>query len=317
MIIGVDHGYGYVKTKNAVFGSSVAKLAYQPPQLRKVVEYEGTYYQVGGIADGLAGDKTINDDYYILTLAAIAEELKVNKVTGGTIPISLAIGLPFTRYGREKDNFQSYLKRKKKVTYKYEGLEYQIKLNDRVYVYPQGLAAVMHTKNEKGDFVFHSELMDHNFNIVDMGTGTTELIPVNNGIIPDVKNSHTLQHGISTCVSAVNEELSRQFSTTIAPAQIINIILGEKVIMPEEALVICKEVITNFANDFLNLLRMNGINYEFTQTFFVGGGAFLLQNYATNLDKNNPCVEFITDIKANAIGYELLANSEAKANKGE
>ena len=62
---------------------------------------------------------------------------------------------------------------------------------------------------------------------------------------------------------------------------------------------------------------MNGINYEFTQTFFVGGGAYLLRNYATNLDSNSPCVEFITDIRANAIGYEALANAEAYAAKGD
>ena len=305
MIIGVDHGYGYVKTRNSVFGASVAKLTYEPPQITKVVEYDGIFYQVGGITDGLSGDKTLNEDYYILTLAAIAEELKAKG--NNRAEVSLAIGLPFIRYGREKENFQNYLKQKKHVEFKYEGMPYHIKIRDRIYIYPQGLAAVMNN---------YSNIKDHNFNIVDMGTGTTELIPVNNGIIPDIKNSHTLQHGISTCVSEVNEALSREFSQRISPAQIINIIMKDKVIMPDQALELCKNVITDFANDFLNKLRQNGINYEFTQTFFVGGGAFLLQNYASNLDQKNPCVEFITDIKANAIGYEILARSEANA-KGE
>lgn len=306
LVIGVDHGYGYIKTRNSVFGSSVAKLTHEPPQLKSVIEYAGAYYQVGAISDGLSGDKTLNDNYYILTLAAIAEELKQREKTKEDV--SLAIGLPFTRYGREKESFQAYLKRNKKIDYKYEGVQYHITIRDKIYLYPQGLAAVMNN---------YQEIMDHNFNIVDMGTGTTELIPVNNGIIPDIKNSHTLQHGISTCVSEVNEALSREYSTTIYPAQIINIIMNEKVIMPDEALELCKETITEFANKFLDVLRMNGINYEFTQTFFVGGGAYLLKNYATNLDKNNPCVEFITDIKANAIGYEALANAEAYHAKGD
>ena len=287
VVIGVDHGYGYIKTRNAVFGSSVAKLSYEPPQLNKVVEYEGVFYQVGGITDGLSGDKTLNDNYYILTLA---------------------IGLPFTRYGREKETFLAYLKKKKQIEFKYEGIQYHVRIRDKIYIYPQGLAAIMNN---------YESIMDHNFNIVDMGTGTTELIPVNNGIIPDIKNSHTLQHGISTCISEVNEAMSRQYSQTIAPAQIINIIMNENVVMPKEALDLCKTVITDFANSFLDLLRMNGINYEFTQTFFVGGGAYLLRNYATNLDQNSPCVEFITDIKANAIGYEALANAEAYAAKGD
>lgn len=306
LVIGVDHGYGYIKTRNSVFGASVAKLTHEPPQLNKVVEYEGVYYQVGGISDGVSGDKTINDNYYILTLAAIAEELKPRKKVKEDV--SLAIGLPFTRYGREKESFQAYLRKNKKIEFKYEGTQYNITIRDKIYLYPQGLAAVMNN---------FEAIMDHNFNIVDMGTGTTELIPVNNGIIPDIKNSHTLQHGISTCVSEVNEALSREYSTSIAPAQIINIIMNENVIMPDEALKLCKEVITDFANDFLDRLRNRGINYEFTQTFFVGGGAYLLKNYATNLNKDNPCVQFITDIKANAIGYEALANSEAYHAKGD
>ena len=291
VVIGVDHGYGYIKTRNAVFGSSVAKLSYEPPQLNKVVEYEGDFYQVGGITDGLSGDKTLNDNYYILTLAAIAEELKVKERVKEDI--SLAIGLPFTRYGHEKETFLAYLKKKKQIDFKYEGIQYHVSI------------------------YFYDPLMDHNFNIVDIGTGTTELIPVNNGLVPDIKHSHTLQRGISTCISEVNEALSRQYSQTIAPAQIINIIMNEKVVMPKDALVLCKTVITDFANGFLDILRMNGINYEFTQTFFVGGGAYLLRNYATNLDSNSPCVEFITDIRANAIGYEALANAEAYAAKGD
>lgn len=306
VVIGVDHGYGYIKTRNAVFGSSVAKLSYEPPQLNKVVEYEGDFYQVGGITDGLSGDKTLNDNYYILTLAAIAEELKVKERVKEDI--SLAIGLPFTRYGHEKETFLAYLKKKKQIDFKYEGIQYHVRIRDKIYIYPQGLAAIMNN---------YESLMDHNFNIVDIGTGTTELIPVNNGLVPDIKHSHTLQRGISTCISEVNEALSRQYSQTIAPAQIINIIMNEKVVMPKDALVLCKTVITDFANGFLDILRMNGINYEFTQTFFVGGGAYLLRNYATNLDSNSPCVEFITDIRANAIGYEALANAEAYAAKGD
>ena len=217
IVIGVDHGYGYIKTRNAVFGSSVAKFSHEPPQLKQVIEYEGSFYQVGGVSDGLVGDKTLNDDYYILTLAAISEELKAK----GRVKedVSLAVGLPFTRYGAEKENFLSYLKQRKQVDYKYEGVQYHIRIRDKVYLYPQGLAAVMTN--------FES-LMDHNFNIVDIGTGTTELIPVSNGMIPDMKHSHTLNKGISHCIAAVNEAMSREYSSTIAPTQIINIIMKNK-----------------------------------------------------------------------------------------
>ena len=306
LVIGVDHGYGYIKTRNSVFGSSVAKLTYEPAQLNKVVEYENAYYQVGGITDELKIDKTIDDDYYILTLAAIAEELKAREKIKEDV--SLAIGLPFTRIGREKEKFQKYLKRNKQIDFKYEGIQYHIKLRDKIYIYPQGLAAII---------TQYDSLMDHNFNIVDIGTGTTELVQVGNGMIPDLNNSRTIQNkGILSCVNEVNEALSRDFSTRLPSSQIINIMLNNNSPMPADALELCKSVITDYANNFLNVLIANGINYEFTQTFFVGGGGYLLYNYATNLDKDNPCVKFINDIKANAIGYEALANSEAYA-KGD
>ena len=76
MIIGIDHGYGFTKTSNSIFASGVAKFKEQPPVTANIVQYNNMYYQIGVAPDGLTTDKTANEDYYILTLAAIAEELK-------------------------------------------------------------------------------------------------------------------------------------------------------------------------------------------------------------------------------------------------
>ena len=56
MIIGIDAGYGYVKTKNTSFPSGVAHLSDRPPMMNRVVEFQDRFYQVGVANDGITED---------------------------------------------------------------------------------------------------------------------------------------------------------------------------------------------------------------------------------------------------------------------
>ncbi len=55
-------------------------------------------------------DKTANDNYYLLTLAAIAQELQARGALR-ECSVTVAAGLPLTSYGREKPVFRKYLLR--------------------------------------------------------------------------------------------------------------------------------------------------------------------------------------------------------------
>ena len=306
MILGVDHGYGYTKTRHSILGSSVAILAVEPGVMTKVVKYNNKYYQVGNVPDAIIQDKTSDERYYVLTLAAIAEELKVRGKNRAEV--SLAVGLPFTHYGKEKSAFVDYMKQNSHVDFEYEGNKYFVTINPQIYIYPQGLSSII-SKFE--------QLADRNFNIVDIGTGTTEIIAVNNGISPDMTHSRTLSKGISNCVLNVNEALGSELGGSIPSQQIINIILNHNVTMPKKALEICKNTIADFADSLLADISNAGVNYVLTETYFVGGGAFLIQNYARNLNIEDTSMQFITDIKANAIGYEELAKNQAAQRGGK
>ncbi len=48
---------------------------HEPYTLNNVLEYDGKYYVVGSGRQPLQKDKTQTEDYYLLTLAAIAKEL--------------------------------------------------------------------------------------------------------------------------------------------------------------------------------------------------------------------------------------------------
>ena len=73
IIIGVDHGYAAMKTAHFAFPSGLVAYEYEPYTLSNVLEYGGKFYVVGSGRQPLQKDKTQAEDYYLLTLAAIAK----------------------------------------------------------------------------------------------------------------------------------------------------------------------------------------------------------------------------------------------------
>ena len=70
LIIGVDHGFGNMKTRNTVFRTGVKSFKDIPTLGTDVLEYGGMYYLGGEGHKPFAADKVMDQDYYILTLAA-------------------------------------------------------------------------------------------------------------------------------------------------------------------------------------------------------------------------------------------------------
>lgn len=65
--------------------------------------------------------KTSNDNYYLLTMAAIAQEIRYRRGERKT-DVVLAAGLPLASFGREKKGFREYLFRKEQPLRKTGGL---------------------------------------------------------------------------------------------------------------------------------------------------------------------------------------------------
>ena len=90
MIVGVDHGYAAMKTAHFSFPSGLVAYEHEPYTLKDVLEYGGKFYVVGSGRQALQKNKTQTEDYYLLTLAAIAKELSLpasvgRKTHSGTI----------------------------------------------------------------------------------------------------------------------------------------------------------------------------------------------------------------------------------------
>ena len=93
-IIGIDHGYGNMKTANHCFKTGISAYDSEPLFTADMLTYNGNYDLIGDGHKELAPDKVKDEDYYVLTLAAIAKELKSENLTESHVVI--AAGLPLT-----------------------------------------------------------------------------------------------------------------------------------------------------------------------------------------------------------------------------
>ena len=94
IVIGIDHGFGNIKTANTVFKTGVTSYDKEPIFRNNLLIYNGRFYQIGEEHKEFTADKIQDEDYYILTLAAIARELHIRGLT--TARVHIAAGLPLT-----------------------------------------------------------------------------------------------------------------------------------------------------------------------------------------------------------------------------
>ena len=71
MVLGIDHGYGNMKTATRCFPSGVARYDKEPIFQNNLLVYNDMYYQIGEEHKEFCAEKTQDEDYYVLTLAAI------------------------------------------------------------------------------------------------------------------------------------------------------------------------------------------------------------------------------------------------------
>ena len=77
IIIGIDHGYYAIKTAHCSFPAGLTSYGEHEPYTRQgLLEFGGCFFVCGSGRQPIQRDKTINDNYYLLTLAAIAKEIR-------------------------------------------------------------------------------------------------------------------------------------------------------------------------------------------------------------------------------------------------
>lgn len=293
-VYGIDHGFGLMKTAHTDFISGVKAFGTEEPPLPdRMVYFDGKYYVCGGKRMNVMSEKTDDENYYILTLAALAEEMKLKKKTSDTVVI--AAGLPIERMGHEKENFKQYMLKNKKVDFVYEAVSYHINIED-VQIYPQGYAAV----------VSRIGTMLGTYILVDIGSWTIDILPIIDKV-PDASRCSSPNMGVITCMTAINNEMRRKFNFQLEETQIQDVMRGGTGQLPQKYLEVVRTIIVQYTEDVLSKLREIGFNLAVTPVLFMGGGAVVMEKYG---NYNKEMTTIISDIHANAVGYEFIAKQK-------
>jgi plasmid segregation protein ParM len=295
-IIGIDHGYGNIKTANHCFKSGIAGYDSEPLFTKDMLVYGGRYYLIGEGHKEFVPDKIKDDDYYLFTLVAIAKELKSENLTESNVII--AAGLPLTWTSGQKKEFAEYLSKNKEVNFVYQKVEYHLTVED-VRIYPQGYAAIAEIATTL-----------NGVNLVcDIGNGTMNLLYMINGR-PQSATMVTEKFGTYQCTLAVREMFMQKTQREINDAIIDEVLCTGKANIAVADLKIIRSIAAGYVQDIFRRLREHKYDENTMTLYITGGGGCLVKNfYKFNADR----VKFVDDICAAAKGYEYLAELQLSA----
>ena len=303
--IGIDHGFAAMKSAHFSFPTGLVEYEHEPYTQKDVLEYGGKFYVVGTGRQPLQKDKTLTENYYLLTLAAIAKELEY-RGTERTASIHLAAGLPLTGFGRDKKKFREYLLRDgQSVSFRYEGNSYTVTVAE-VFLFPQGYAAVF----------TQSELLDEPSVIVaDIGGWTVDLMRLDNRI-PNAASCRSLELGMIRCLDEIAEQIRRSLGLSMTAAQIESVLQGGVSSVEESAKQIIHREAGAYVRRLLSAITESGLDARAMPTIFLGGGAALIKRHVSATD--GLCRPLILDdVCLNAKGYERLVGQMSRSVKGD
>ncbi len=294
-IIGIDHGNAAIKTRSTSFPNGITEYDFEPYTKRDVLEYGGKYYVCGSGRLPLLKDKTVNDSFYLLTLAAIAKELSARS-SSRQAEIILAAGLPLTGFGLHKPAFRCYLLREKTERFLFEGSEYEVTIKD-VLLYPQGYAAILPNMRLIAG--------EPSVILCDIGGWTVDVMRLDNGI-PNAGTCRSLELGMIRCFDEIAEQVRRNTGKSLTPAQIESVLKGETCSVSGTVKAMIQTQGRQYALRLLSAISESGFDPTAMPVIFLGGGAGLMKRRVTSED--GLCRVIVIDsVSANAIGYEQAA----------
>ncbi len=298
-IIGVDHGYGNIKTANHIFRTGIAGYDHEPLFTGDMLVYGERYYVIGEGHKEFVPQKQSDEDYYLLTLAGIAMELADDGLTEADVII--AAGLPLTWTTGQKAEFADYLTRNAEVSFTFRKVDYHIRILG-ARIYPQGYAAVAeYAPSMKGVNV-----------IADIGNGTMNTLFIIDGR-PQIGRMFTEKFGAHQCTLAIREAYMREYGTELDEATIEGFLITGTANIPKDRLKLVRTVAEEYVGGIFRRLREHGYDESTMDLIVTGGGGCLVKNfYRTKPGR----VRFIDDIRAAAKGYEYLAGLQLKAEQG-
>ena len=140
--------------------------------------------------------------------------------------------------------------------------------------------------------------------IADIGNGTMNIMKV----ITD--SCRTEKLGVEKCVIEIRNALMNKFHEDIDESIIKKFLMNTEQELPQDYENVMRYCTEEYCKSILNALYQYDYNSRLMKLYVVGGGAVVMNNH----NVNPPNATFITDVCANAKGYECQA--KRKLRKG-
>lgn len=290
--IALDHGWSSIKGEHIFIETLVSPADYTPLTNSGLLEYRGKKYIIGQGRLGKQATKTENDNYFLLTLAGIAKELRYQGLEK-TTHVELYAGVPLTMFGAERKSFREYLWHKEQLSFTFEGVYYSFYL-DKVKIYAQCYAAIA---NRMGDM--------NRLRCVDLGSWTMDVLSVKDKIPMD-KDAYTYEVGLITAIERIKKDGLPKVHCEIPEEDITDYIKGNIAGVNAEFIPIIEKGLQEYADSVEAKLREIKVDLKHENIVYVGGGASVMKKYGRTRGRN---IQYVTDVKANAIGYRYLADN--------
>jgi len=292
-IIGADTGYGNIKHASGVFPTGITAYDTAPVFNGNILKYENIYYRIGEGHKPFVADKATDNDFYILTLAAIAQELNQFGITSADVHnVHIAAGLPLAWVKTQRENFRKYLMRNKSVQFEFNGKVYSINFVG-CSIFPQGYPAIISRLNE----------MSGSNILADIGNGTMNIMYLNDGKAVE-RQCWTEKLGVNQCMISAQNAVMDSTGVKIDNSIIENILrTGTADIAPKYRDIIITTA-RKYSDKIFETLRKYEYNPDLIKLYIVGGGGCIFRNFGEyDCDR----VTIINDICATVKGYEQIA----------
>lgn len=325
MVIAVDTGNRYIKTAHAEpFSSGLNSHGGMPPIVAAdTLLFNGNYYSISETQGYHRQDKTQDDYYFMLSLMAIAREIVMKHAMVATEKsegelnfsaimrsadrsrmsfcedVFLSVGLPprdIKAFGEKLKKY--YMRDGSRLRFKYNNISFDICITD-VFVSPQGFAAIF--PND----LFSRVAQSAKAYIIDIGGYTTDVALVANKRI-DTGYFESFDFGVIHMYNEISSQVARECQTKIDGILIEAVLRGESIGNPTVENMV-RTAAHLYAAKIVDALRDHGIDLNLSLPVLVGGGSLRLEAPLREAIGRED-VFVVPDVRANAIGYEVLAN---------
>ena len=243
-----------------------------------------------------------------MILFSLALEAKEREITLSGKDIVLGVGLPPADFGQQAPGFKKYFMEHSKhgISFRFNGKPINCYLKD-VLVSPQNFAAVMCYKAS----LFRQY---RTVNCIDIGDGTVDLLVIRKGQ-PDLSVRVSDRSGMAILRSEISNSIQQNYGIHLESSDVEQVLMQETTILDEEVVREIQKMAGDWMQRIINKFHAYVPDFRTNPAVFLGGGSLLLKQ---QIEKSSDFkyIEFIEDIRANAVGYEKMTALHIQKRQG-